>query len=358
MNAIIGFAELLEGSELPPEEREMVRAIEQSAGALLGLINEVLDFSRIEAGRLEIVHRPFDPRKLLSDVSRLFELQARKKGIDLRCSVGEASAAYILGDRERLRQVLVNLVGNALKFTERGTVAVRIHARNGRLVLEVEDTGPGIPEEVRNQLFAPFFQVDGSATRRHEGTGLGLAICQGLVNGMGGTLEVESEVGRGALFRANVPAPAAGPEESELRHVSVGSAAEPVASRRLKILVVEDHPVNQTVVSAMLRRLGHQADLAADGPSALEALGRDVYDLVLLDLHMPGMGGLEVARRIRDLGDGPTPPIIALTASVLAEDRERCMAVGMAGFLAKPLRLEELREHLSRLFGADKTVEM
>jgi len=346
MNAVVGLAELLSDAELPRREREMAATLRGSAVSLLNLIDEILDLSRIEAGRLELESRTFEVEALVREVVELFAPQAARDGLELTWRLASEPLPTLSSDPARLRQILVNLVGNALKFTERGSVEIVAGHAGGELVFEVHDTGIGIAAPELEGLFQPFSQGDASTTRRFGGAGLGLAICRELTEALGGTIEAESEFGRGSTFRLRIPAqPAPGETEGSVSEVS-GHPVESGESDRPNILLAEDNPVNQMVTLLMLERLGHQADTANDGEAALEALEREAYDVVFLDLHMPKVDGLEVARRLRR--HGHETRIIALTASALPEDRERCREAGMDDFLAKPIQLEALRAALRR----------
>jgi len=352
MNAILGLSELLADSELTDDQRRMAVTLHRSAGSLLTLINEVLDLSRIESGRLELERQPFLLEEVVRESVELFATQATSAGLALGWRLEPEVPPAVVGDSARLRQVLVNLVGNALKFTPEGRVEVVVAAEGEGLRIEVRDTGIGIAPAAVEQLFEPFFQVDGSATRRHEGAGLGLAICQRLVELMDGTITVESERGAGSTFRVVLPMPAAGADAAgtapEERGAGDGEGDGDGEVRPLRILLAEDNPVNQLVTTLMLERLGYETDVVDRGPAVLEAVASKPYDVVLLDLHMPGMDGVEVGRRIRAELGRRSPYLLAVTASALAEDRERCRRAGIDDFLAKPVQLEGLRSALRR----------
>jgi PAS domain S-box-containing protein len=358
MNAVIGMTTLLLDSSLDPDQRDAAETIRRSSESLLTIINEILDFSKIESGRLELENLPFDPRRVLFETLGMVRPEAERRGLALDLTVDAGLPRAVLGDQTRLSQVLLNLVGNALKFTERGAIRVHVSAVEGAdqplLHVAVQDTGIGIPPERRDRLFCSFSQVDASTTRRFGGTGLGLAISKRLVELMGGVIWVESEVGAGSTFHftfaapptALPVAPPAAPGEAWFDR----SLADRVP---LTILLVEDHPVNQRVALRMLERLGYQADLAADGRDAVEAASRRDYDVILMDVQMPRMDGLEAARRIRRLPPPVRQPqIIAMTANVMAGDREACLAAGMDGYVGKPVRVEELVAALQRAGAA------
>jgi signal transduction histidine kinase/HPt (histidine-containing phosphotransfer) domain-containing protein len=354
MNGVIGMARLLESSGLSPDQKEYADIIVGSGRSLLRIIDDILDFSKIEAGRLELEDAPLDLRRVVHDVGRLFALQAESKGLQLTAEVAPEVAAELRGDALRLRQALVNLVGNAVKFTERGSVALQVAAEEqddrGQVVrFEVRDTGIGIAADALSRLFKPFSQADPSTTRRYGGTGLGLVISRRLVDLMGGKLGVSSDVGKGTTFWFTVRFP------RDLAERPASAAAEaplptsgPGALGR--VLVAEDNPVNQKVAGLMLEKLGYAVDLVGTGREALSAASRQAYVAVFMDGQMPGMDGYEAATRIRalEVGGNRRTPIIALTASAMRGDREKCLAAGMDDYLTKPLSPEQLAATLAR----------
>ena len=342
MNGILGMTDLALDSALTPEQRDYLEMVKSSADALLVIINDILDFSKIEAGKLELEHIHFHLRQLLRETLKPLELRARQRSLTLRCEVPEEVADGYLGDPGRLRQVLINLVGNAIKFTEEGQVAVRVEARDGLLHFAVSDTGIGIPADKQQLIFEAFSQADSSVTRRFGGTGLGLTICTRLVRLMGGHMWVESDPGQGSTFHFTARLEAvAGPAESGEADAGRGEVVLPP----LRLLVAEDNPVNQKLVLTLLQKRGHRVTLADNGQQALAALATDHFDLVLMDMQMPVMGGLEATRRIRAAeaarGDGQHLPIVAMTANAMAGDRELCLEAGMDGYVSKPLRRDE-----------------
>lgn len=362
MNGVIGTTELLFHGELTPEQREDVETIRHSGEGLLAIINDILDYSKIEAGKLELELRPMSVRAMAEGVAGLFCREAARKGLTLETVITPKVPAWVEGDAVRWRQILVNLLGNAIKFTESGGVTLEVGSRTDgdgqqlELLLEVRDTGIGIPEAKQIQLFKPFSQVDSSTTRRYGGTGLGLAICHRLVAQMGGRIDLESTPGQGTSFLLEIPTraldlpaddgrPAAQPQR--LFDESLGER------RPLDILVAEDNSVNQKIILQVLERLGYHADLAENGREAVRAARKRPYDLIFMDVRMPEMDGLEAARTLRrDDGDARRPRIIAMTAHVLEDDREACRAAGMDDFLAKPLSIPELVAVLERCPGA------
>jgi len=346
LNGILGMAELLDGSSLPGSERRWVQDLRSSAESLRDLLGDILDLSKIEAGRMTVEAIPFDPEVLLRDLDALFRPGAQAKGLAL-VVVGEAPLDRdVLGDPVRIRQILTNLVSNAVKFTLAGTVEIRSVLTETLWTIAVEDTGTGIPEEARARIWEVFAQADESTTRRFGGTGLGLSISRQLARLMGGDLRLErSGPGAGSRFVLELPVELR-PREAR---PPVPASGETVASG-WKILVAEDNAVNQKVILGFLRRLGCSPQLAVDGREALEAARHGTWDLILMDVHMPVMDGLEAAGILR--AEGYRGPIWALTASTLLEERDRCRASGMDGFLPKPLRLEELRTALQGLGAA------
>ncbi len=359
MNAVLGMSGLLLDTRLDHEQHDYAETIRKSASSLLDVINDILDFSRIEAGRMELETIAFRVETVIEEAVDLIREPARRKQLALETRVDLDVPAVVRGDPGRLRQILVNLLGNAVKFTEEGSIAVRVmrdRKSPGQLRFEVRDTGIGIAPEAQSRLFAPFEQADGSTTRRYGGTGLGLAITRRLVERMGGNIEVDSQRGCGSTFAftASLPAaastslePPASSHQPRVRRQSLPS--QRALSGSPKVLVVEDNPVNQKVTMLMLERLGATPSVASDGFEALAAIEQATYDLVLMDCHMPEMDGFEATARVRRLdGDRGQVPIIALTASATAQDRERCLEAGMDDFLGKPVDRRQLGEILDR----------
>jgi len=359
LNGILGMARLLQGTRLGPDQREYAEVIQAQGRSLLAVISDILDFSKIEAGRLELEAIDYDLRGLLAEIVRGFREQARHKGIGFTLDVGEGLSGGVRGDPVRLRQALENLLSNALKFTERGEIRLqvrRVISDDGSpaLRLEVSDTGIGIPPEAVPRLFQPFSQGDASTTRRFGGTGLGLAITKSLVEMMRGRIDFESSVGVGSRFVITLPLEAArGPVVGQPpRPVSASGPASATASPpRGRVLVAEDNEVNQRVMVGTLEALGYVADVAASGHEAVEAVGRRSYDLVLMDCQMPGMDGFEATRRLCERAGPQRPPIVAVTASIAAADREAARAAGMDDFLTKPIHVEDLERLLESWVG-------
>jgi len=358
MNAVIGMTELALDTDLDTEQHEYLSVVQASAESLLRVLDDILDFSKIEAGKLDLESVPFDLKAGLSQIVKSFEPRTREKNLRLELSVDPEVPRTVVGDPVRLRQVLVNLLDNAVKFTGAGEVkvVVRRDERTGpEMVLRfsVKDTGPGIPERLQRGIFDAFAQADGSVTRLHGGTGLGLTIASRLVSMMDGRIWLESEISNGSTFHFAVPL---GVPEPGMVPVAglVPDEREPL--ERLRILVVEDNVVNLTLVARILEKRGHVVDLAATGKQALEMLERENVDLVLMDLEMPRMGGIEATQQIRERereqGEGRHTPIIAVTAHVMRGDRKRCLEVGMDGYVAKPIRAAVLFDAIAKAQSA------
>ncbi|HWQ19609.1 MAG TPA: ATP-binding protein [Methanotrichaceae archaeon] len=350
MNAVIGLTSLLLDMDLKEEVRECIETIRSSGDALLSVINDILDFSKIDSGKMELEHQPFDLRSCIEEALDMMGPKAAEKGLSLAYSMDDSVPKAIAGDPTRLRQILINLLSNAIKFTEKGNVEVSVTSRaiaggRYRLHFAVRDTGIGIPRDRMERLFKSFSQVDMSTTRKYGGTGLGLAISKRLVELMGGRIWAESEPHKGSVFNFTLPVDGSSDSLPEPKKAPSQPAAR--VHTNMRILMAEDNAVNQRVVGQMLRKLGCRADIAADGLEVLEALELRPYDLVLMDIQMPEMDGLEAARQIRKrLTAEDQPLIVAITAYALEGDRERCLEAGMDGYIAKPVKMDDLRSAL------------
>lgn len=349
LNGVIGMAQVMALHPLDRDQRERLDTIRASGEGLLGVLNSVLDMAKIEAGRVEIEQHPTQMARVIHSACDQLASLAAAKGLAFDVEISEAAACgWWNADAARLGQILANLVDNAVKFTERGRVAVSCAVADGGLAFDVLDTGVGIPAAEFERLFEKFSQADGSMARRYGGAGLGLAISSRLVELMGGRLEVESQPGAGTVFRFDIPmsraSNVAGVEHAVLLH-GPPSPAELPEARALSVLVVDDNAANRRVVSAMLEALGLQVELADDGPAAIAAFGAREFDIVLMDIQMPGMSGVEAAQRMnedRARRRRAPVPIVALTANVMTHQVESYLAAGMCGVIAKPIELDRL----------------
>ena len=343
LNGMLATLDMLLASSLTDRQIELAELARHSSETLLSLVNEVLDFSKIEAGQMQLERVPIDLPGLLTQAVKPFALLAEAKGLSLRCRWEDRLHRLVLGDPMRLSQILQNLLSNAVKFTHRGQIRVDAWSDQLWTCLEVQDQGIGMSPEQQRTIFHAFTQADTSTTRKFGGTGLGLAICTRLVDLMGGRLELESQPQKGSRFRCWLPLTPATPlpatpppPESQQRNIAP-----------LSILVCEDNPLNRRIMVLLLEEMGHQVVLAEDGLAGVEAWRDGHFDLVLMDLQMPQLGGIEATREIRE--QGGTLPIVALTARAVEGDRETCLAAGMDDYLSKPVRGDQLRELLARL---------
>jgi len=355
MNGVLGMTELLLDSRLDETQRHYAETAHASGEALLNIINDVLDFSKIEAGRFELESIDFNPAQVVPEVMELLGEQAHRKSLELDCSIESSVPEAVRGDANRLRQVVMNLVSNAIKFTDHGKVTVSLscqaHGQRYQLRCQIRDTGIGMDQDTISRLFVPFVQADSSHARRYGGSGLGLAIVRQLVEMMDGDVQVQSEPGLGSTFIVDVLVDAA--QGSLHTEASAGdAAASRVPMQDVRILLAEDTPTNQQVATVMLERLGCRVAVVGDGDEALQALDRQRFDLVFMDCQMPEMDGFTATRIIRRRHylsrGGRHLPVIAMTAGVMVDDREACLASGMDDFLAKPFRQAELEKMLRR----------
>ena len=365
MNGVLGMTQLVLKTSLDAEQRDYLATVRESAESLLVVINDILDFSKIEAGKMELRQDPFPVRKCVSDAVQVFAWKAREKGIDLSQEIAPEVPAILVGDVDRLRQILLNLLGNATKFTERGSIAVAVSlapqapgaADTCSVCFAVNDTGVGIPYDKQSMIFDAFAQADGSIRRQQGGTGLGLAISTKLVGLMNGRIWVESIPGTGSRFAFTVPLKNADvpPRTEKSSPIAAAFAAQP--ARPLHILLAEDNMVNQKVAHRILEKMGHSVALAENGREAVTLATRQQFDVILMDVQMPEMDGFEATEKIRDWERSTKParprvPIVALTAHAMSGDRGQCLLAGMDDYLSKPIHLEALSELLHRVASA------
>lgn len=361
MNGVIGMIDLLMETELQEEQKEYTQIIRSSADALVVIINDILDFTKMESGKMELEQQPFELSSCIQEIFSLFQMEASKKKLELVFFIDEAVPSVLYGDMSRLRQILTNLIANSIKFTEYGGVYLMASLKENdqcRYVLEftIKDTGIGIAPEKANHLFQPFSQLDSSMTRKYGGTGLGLAICKNLVEMMGGTIRVDTEEERGAtfVFTVNMLPYNQMLEDEELPILAERPDGQ--GDSQATILVVDDHPVNQKLMVSMLKKIGLSSDIAEDGSQALEMALNYSYDLIFMDLQMPIMDGLECTRRIRsELGNRSQPAIIAMTANVMDGIRDHCIETGMNGYISKPVKMANVKQKISEFHQTQNT---
>lgn len=364
MNGIIGMTELLLDTSITDQQKTYAQTVVSSAESLLNIINDILDFSKIESGKFEIEPVPMDLFKTIDHVVALLSPRARAKGLKFERSIHPDTPQYIIGDYVRIEQIIQNLIGNAIKFTERGGVALEVsladepRMSSAHIQISVTDSGVGIAKGVQDKIFDKFSQADTSTTRKYGGTGLGLTICQQLVEIMGGTITVDSTPGIGSTFCVTLPLKI-DEKQGELAPkplpTNVVHAATPAiglgGGRKYHILVVEDNITNQMVVEGILERLGYKVTMASDGKEAIKCVEKDIYDLILMDVQMPIMDGFEATRILRQMEYNDMyhiPPIIALTANAMKGDKEKCFDMGMSDYIGKPIRKDEIEKILSR----------
>lgn len=352
MNGILGFTNLLEETPLNEEQKDFVETISSSANALLVLLNDILDFSKIESGLLELERKPFEVAKCIQEAVNLISPAAQSKGLALHTHIDPELPSHIVGDSTRLRQILINLLGNAVKFTAKGEINLRAKLRGPHAIFEVEDTGIGIPPEKQDRLFLPFSQADSSTTRKYGGTGLGLAICKRLAGLMGGEISVRSQVQKGSTFILEIPAPAGDPFEHQ-NLFETGSIPLPGPTSlahwpALRILLAEDNAVNERVLRLILKRFEYEPDTVHNGKEAVAACAARTYDLVFMDVQMPEMDGYQASRGIRADPMLHQPYIIALTADAMHGDQEKCLNAGMNDYLTKPVNMPKIEEAIIR----------
>ena len=352
MNGVIASSKLLTDTTLDPEQKDLVGLINRSADTLVSLINDLLDLSAIEAGRMALVTKPFDLVEILRDACELNIPLALEKNVVIDFTIEPGTPRYLMGDAVRVRQVILNLVSNAVRFTQEGKVTVevgfdKIDDKRYNIMVEIHDTGIGIPKDRIDRIFDSLEQGERAGGGGYGSAGLGLTICKSLIDLMSGFIEVESEAGKGASFIITLPLP-----QAEQKPTFAEEGAMPAKNYGKRVLVAEDNVVNQRVAQKVLAKVGIEADVVFDGQAAIDAANHRPYDLIMMDVEMPVVDGLHATRAILT-GKGPNQktPIVALTASVLAEDRQRILAAGIKGILGKPVDLRELTQELDRWFA-------
>jgi len=363
MNGVLGMTELVLSGELSPEQRQDLEAARDSGQSLLALLNDILDLSKIEAEKIELDDAPVNVCACVGDAMRVLQVRAREKGVDLICRVDAAVPAWVRGDYTRIRQVLLNLIGNAIKFTAKGSVEVsvdvaeRLPDEQVTLRFAVADTGIGIPEDKQTLVFEAFRQADSTTARRYGGSGLGLAICSRLVGLMGGRIQLVSKPGEGSTFSFTVRAAEVAPDEVPETAPQFEPGVETAPARSLRVLVADDNLVNQRLLSRVLEKCGHRITLVGNGSEAVDAARGGGYDAILMDVEMPEMDGLAATALIRSAeARGHRVPIIAMTAHAMSGDRERCLQAGMDDYLSKPISTRELEAMLGRFAGVEAPV--
>lgn len=361
MNGIVGMADLLMDEDLSPDQKEYARIIQSSAASLLAIINDILDISKIESGRIIFEQRSFSVKMLIHEVISLFRFKAGEKNLDLIIDVSEDMPHFLVGDETRIKQILINLVGNAVKFTEQGFIRLAAGIENKDkndclLFFEVEDTGPGIDDTYKDGMFDPFSQQDASITRKYGGTGLGLAISRHLARLMAGDVEVYNKKPHGAVFKVALQLKknsSASFEAVTKEKEKISDLIERISQLGLKILLAEDHPVNQRVILLMLKKMNLSATVVANGEEVLRMIREKAFDLILMDVRMPVLDGIETTKIIRaPESDIKTKniPIIALTALAMQEDAEKCLKAGMDRYLTKPIHPDKIVYAIADLF--------
>lgn len=351
MNGVIGMTDLLLDSELDEESKAYAEIIRKSGEALLAIINDILDLSKIEAGRSELHETSFDLRKCIKDSMSVVSAKADEKNLELSYAIHHDVPDYIFGDADRLKQVLLNLLGNAVKFTTSGKVSIAVKKIKGKtplLAFTVTDTGIGIPPDRLEEIFEPFSQIDSFMVRKHEGTGLGLSISRRIVELMGGGIRAESDGKSGSAFQFTIELH----ESTEDPLAPEAALTNEAGTAQAKILVGEDNPINTLVLKKMLEKMGHHVTVADDGKEVIEAALRESFDFIFMDIHMPVINGLDAARAIKERSaPGKCPRIVAVTANALKGDREKCLAAGMDDYVSKPVKRDVISHILGQYMG-------
>ena len=359
LNGILGLSKILEESGLETKQKELAEIITTSGENLLNIVNDILDFSKIESGQIQLENIEFDVRKIVENAIKLLKFNADKKGIQLSVNISEAITGQLIGDPYRLNQIITNLINNAIKFTEEGSVAVEVETIKKEtaqieLLFKITDTGIGISEEGTRKLFKEFSQTESSTTRKYGGTGLGLAICNNLVSLMGGEIGVNSKVGEGSEFWVKLKFSY---QEKQKNENSVNHTEIP---EDVKILYAEDNPVNQKVTQLLLQKSGIKCDIAVNGKKAIEMFQKNKYDLILMDMQMPEIDGVESAKQIRRIekNEKVNNPvfIVAVTANSFSEDKQKCFDAGMNDFISKPFKQSELKKIIKKAVRNQRTL--
>jgi len=354
MNGILGMLTLLEDTNLSKQQIEYIESIRSCGDGLLVVINDILDISKLEAGKLDLEQHAFDLRLMVNETCYLLDAMASQKGITISISIDNKLPKYLLGDRLRIRQVLLNLLSNAIKFTNQGTVQLNV-ALNSlsegdcSLMIEVIDQGIGIAAEDLDKLFKPFSQVDTSTTRLYGGTGLGLIICAQLIKQMGGNISVKSKQGQGSIFSLTLSLAVAEELLSNEQNPLINDKADLSSQFPLAILVAEDNKINQIIARKLFSKLGYKVDIAVNGLLAVTAVKNKSYDMIFMDMQMPEMDGVTATKEILKLAGKENIPIVAMTANVMADDKQRCIEAGMVGFVGKPINIDHIINEIIRL---------
>jgi signal transduction histidine kinase/AmiR/NasT family two-component response regulator len=349
MNGVLGMTDMLNDTKLDDTQKDYLQNLKRSGETLLSIINDILDFSKIESGTFEIRNEPFSIHHCVNDVMELLMVKAEEKGLILLCQIASDIPEVLLGDEVRVKQILMNLIGNAIKFTPEGEINVicNLASQNNKdveLEFIVRDTGLGMPKDQLDLIFNSFHQVDSSSTKLIEGTGLGLAICKNLTHLMGGTINAESELNVGTEFSFRIIVSESDIHLDQIKSIKKKESMPLSLMKPMKILLVEDNKINQKVCLNLLKKLGYEADIAFNGLEAVDMVMQGTYDVVLMDIQMPQMNGKDATIEIKKkLDENLCPHIIALTANALADDRQKCLDAGMDAYMSKPIKLDVLK---------------